>query len=72
MMHFHTSAAVACLFTCAVMGQGVELSVEQYQQLKLAGALPAEFHVNHPTLPPPMVQHAATGGALREGGGCDC
>lgn len=63
----------------AVVGSGyahaqmVELTLEQYQQMKLTGTLPAEYHVDYSTLPPPTVQavNQAKGGG-GTGGNCDC
>ncbi len=53
--------------------QGVALTVEEYQQMKLAGTLPPEFHVNFSTLPPPAVQpvNQEKGGG-GTGGNCNC
>lgn len=60
----------ACLLAFSAMGQSVQLTPEQYDDLKAAGALPAEFHLNYPTLPPSKVQPAS--GTERAGGGCNC
>ncbi|MCC6841383.1 MAG: gliding motility-associated C-terminal domain-containing protein [Flavobacteriales bacterium] len=57
----------------AAHAQMVELTVEQYQQMKLTGTLPAEYHVSYTTLPPPEVQavNQAKGGG-GTGGSCNC
>lgn len=78
----------ALLLTCMVLpwttasGQGVNLSVDEYQRLKADGNLPAEFHVAYSTLPPAAVKAGvgkkpAKGGQPKGGGGevngdCDC
>jgi len=51
----------------------VELTVDQYQEMKAAGTLPAEFHVAYSTLPPPEVQavNQVKGGG-GTGGNCNC
>lgn len=46
-------ALLATLMAGGVQAQGVELTEEQYEQMKLAGTLPDEFHVVWSTLPPP-------------------
>ncbi|HRN35971.1 MAG TPA: hypothetical protein PLL18_03555, partial [Flavobacteriales bacterium] len=53
--------------------QMVELTVDQYQEMKAAGTLPAEFHVAYSTLPPPEVQavNQVKGGG-GTGGNCNC
>ncbi len=67
----HALATLAvCLSACSAMAQSVELTPEEYDQLKAAGALPAEFHVTFPTLPPPKVQAGPAG--ERAGGSCNC
>jgi gliding motility-associated-like protein len=58
----------------ALHAQVVELSVEQYQQMKMSGTLPAAYHVAYSTLPPPEVQpnsDLAKGGG-GTGGNCNC
>ena len=56
-----------------VQAQRVELTVDQYQEMKLAGTLPAEFHVAYSTLPVAPVQplNQAKGGG-GTGGNCNC
>lgn len=59
----------------AVNAQRVELTVDQYQEMKLAGTLPAEYHVAYSTLPAPQVQPSAghmKGGGGGTGGNCNC
>ncbi len=53
--------------------QMVELTVAQYQEMKLTGTLPPEYHVSYSTLPPPEVQlvNQAKGGG-GTGGNCNC
>lgn len=70
MLKYALMPVMACLLVLSAKGQSIELSAEQYDQMKAAGTLPAEFHLNYPTLPPPRVQ-AASGGE-RAGGGCNC
>jgi hypothetical protein len=54
--------------------QRVELTIDQYQEMKAAGTLPSEFHVAYSTLPVAAVQpntnHAKGGGG--NGGNCNC
>lgn len=56
-----------------LQAQGVQLTVDQYQEMKLTGTLPASFSVDYPTLPPPKVQamNLAKGGG-GTGGNCNC
>lgn len=69
-MRYTLSILASCLLLSAAHGQAIELSVEQYDQMKAAGTLPAEFNLNYPTLPPAKVQESAEG--QRSGGSCDC
>lgn len=54
--------------------QRVELTIDQYQEMKATGTLPSEFHVAYSTLPVAAVQpntnHAKGGGG--NGGNCNC
>lgn len=55
--------------------QRVELSLDQYQEMKMAGTLPAEYHVAYTTIPQGPVQpntNHAKGGGGGNGGNCNC
>lgn len=66
-------ALLATLMAGGVQAQGVELTEEQYEQMKLAGTLPDEFHVVWSTLPPPAAHpQPATDNGQRAGGDCNC
>ena len=73
MKKFLTLFALAFASVGLLHAQGVELTVDQYQEMKLTGTLPAEFNVTYSTLPPPKVQPAnqAKGGG-GTGGNCNC
>lgn len=58
------------LLMSVAQGQAVDLPVEQYDRMKAAGTLPAEFNLLYPTLPPPRVQPASS--RDRAGGDCNC
>lgn len=58
------------LLASVAYSQSVTLSVDQYDQMKAAGTLPAEFVVDYPTLPPAHIQEGQAG--YRAGGSCDC
>ena len=71
------------IFATTSYGQGVELSVSQYEQMKAEGALPVQFHVAYTTLPTATVtprpdEKPRKGGqGLPKGGGgtngvCNC
>ncbi|MFZ1617698.1 MAG: nidogen-like domain-containing protein, partial [Flavobacteriales bacterium] len=64
-----------CAFTVQVSAQRVELTIDQYQEMKVAGTLPSDFHVAYSTLPAGHVQpnsiHAKGGGG-GNGGNCNC
>lgn len=73
MNKFLTPLILALCLVSSANAQQVELTVDQYQQLKLTGTLPAEYHVSYPTLPPPEVQavNQEKGGG-GTGGNCAC
>lgn len=69
------SLFLLCISTLS-HAQGVELTVDEYQSMKLTGTLPAEYHVAYSTLPVAPVQYP-TGAELAKGGGgtggnCNC
>lgn len=68
-----TLAILACALSPHVHAQRVELTVDQYQEMKATGTLPSDFHVAYSTLPPPKVQplNQAKGGG-GTGGNCNC
>lgn len=68
-----TLALLACALSIQVRAQRVELTVDQYQEMKATGTLPPDFHVAYSTLPPPKVQpvNQAKGGG-GTGGSCNC
>lgn len=68
-----TLALLAIATSGLLQAQEVQLSVDQYQDMKLNGTLPASFQVDYPTLPPPQVQpvNIAKGGG-GTGGDCNC
>ncbi len=72
MKHIVTAAVLFCTGALAY-GQVVQLSVEEYQEMKLQGTLPDQFQVSFPTLPPPEVQpqNQLKGGG-GSGGQCNC
>lgn len=69
-----TLALLAAAFSTQVHAQRVELTLDQYQEMKVAGTLPADLHVAYSTLPPPKVQplNQAKGGGGGTGGNCNC
>jgi gliding motility-associated-like protein len=73
MKHTILVALLLCASVAQLQAQSVELSVDQYQEMKLNGTLPPEYHVTYSTLPAPPVQPAnmAKGGG-GTGGNCNC
>ncbi len=81
---FQRLFAASALFAGAslVQAQVVQLSVNEYQELKAAGALPPSFHVEYSTLPQAPVKQSSRekethGGQPKKGGGqtngfCNC
>ena len=68
-----TLALLACALGTQVHAQRVELTLDQYQEMKASGNLPVDFHVAYSTLPPPKVQplNQEKGGG-GTGGNCNC
>lgn len=64
-----------CAFIPRLHAQRVELTLDQYQEMKQSGTLPSDYHVAYSTLPPAAVQpdaiHAKGGGG-GTGGNCNC
>jgi gliding motility-associated-like protein len=72
-----TLALLLCAFGPLVHAQGVNLTIDQYEEMKLAGTLPAEYHVAYSTLPQAPVQHPSASYLAKRGGGgtggtCNC
>jgi gliding motility-associated-like protein len=68
---FALTALVAAVYT--LKGQSVELSLDEYQAMKLNGTLPAAYTVRYSTLPTPP--KGTRPGVLKGGGGngfCNC
>jgi gliding motility-associated-like protein len=69
---------IAVLLICLTGGmaqaQGVSLTWPQYDAMKAAGTLPAEFHISYPPAAPPVVEvkGQAKGGGGGTGGECNC
>ncbi len=57
-----------------LQAQGVNLTWPEYDAMKMAGTLPAEFHMSYPPAPPPAVEvkDQAKGGGGGTGGNCNC
>ncbi len=73
MQRWMMCAATMCV-ALLTNAQGVQLTIAQYEDMKAAGTLPSQFHVEYSTIPQghvkPSVGHAKGGGNFN--GTCNC